>query len=86
MMYPSLEEALENGPETWLVVKKGPGNWQVVDRQGVVLEYAVRTKREAEERRESGFFARLWAKEVAWMRGKPIRGWKPYVQIVGGDR
>jgi hypothetical protein len=80
--YSTPDEHAANPPETWRVEKKAERCWHVVDQHGVTLEYACKTKKEAEEKRLNGHSARLWRDEQRWYAGEKVGNWKPYAQLL----
>ncbi len=68
MLFPP-EEHASNPPETWDAVKVGR-TWQLVTKDGTILQYAIRTKRDALAYRESGFYVKLYAEEGCYYASK----------------
>lgn len=68
-------------PQTWTVVRRGPGAWAIEITPGVELT-RFRTKREAENETRSGYWVRLYDKESRWYAGGTVPGWRPYAEVV----
>lgn len=79
-VYSTPEDHATNAPETWEVRKGAERVWQLVDRQGTVLD-ARKTRREAVELLTSGFVFDLYQREGRWYAGEKISGWKPWAQV-----
>ena len=84
-IFSSPEEHAANPPETW-VVGRTPRTtylpWRLTTKNGTVLETSIRTKREAEALKVSGFWFNLYQLESRWYAGETILHWKPYVPKV----
>lgn len=68
----------DNPPETWVVVKVADRCWHLRTKDDVTLQYACKTKREAEALKTSGFYVNLYEKERRWYAGETVDAWKPF--------
>jgi hypothetical protein len=76
MLFSNPAHHSDNPPSSWTVHKHGR-RWQLCTASGGILS-SFDTKRQAEEAKEKGFYADLYAKESQWYSGLPVAGWKPY--------
>jgi len=91
-IFSSPEEHAANPPETWEVVKAAYGTnpWRLMVC-GHTLE-SFKTKKEALAARATGFYARLYEKELHWYAGGSVPGWRAYAEVsasrtqLGSDR
>lgn len=67
----------DNPPSSWAVVKSGTV-WNLVTKNGEVIEYGITTKAKAESLRTSGHLVELYNKEGRWYAGEDIPGWRPF--------
>lgn len=84
-LFGSLEGNIANPPTTWQVVKVADRVWHLLPIEhepGDAPLDSFPTKKAAENARESGHLVDLWAKEIAWMEGAEVPGWKPYSEVV----
>lgn len=70
-----------NPPASWTVVKVAKGLWHLRTKDGGVLEYSLKTKKEGEALKVSGFLVDLYETEGRWYAGEPVANWRPYAEV-----
>lgn len=76
-------EHAANPPQSWRVSRVAVGTryrWNLSTATGILLD-SYPTKTRADEAKQSGFLADLYAREARWYAGEPVAQWKPYAQV-----
>lgn len=82
-LFPNPETHASNPPDSWQVHKLAERNWALTTQSGDRLETGLRTRREAEELRSTGFYVSLYNDESRWYAGLPTsRPWRPYADVL----
>lgn len=77
-LFANPQEHAANPPETWVVVKRGPGAWALTPANSTAELDRFGTKRAAEQARIEGFLVRLYGQEARWYAGESVPSWRPY--------
>jgi len=78
------EEHDADPPSGWTVRKIADRRWQLLARNGAVLDTFL-TKKEAERGKTCGFVFNLYQKEGRWFKGETPAGWRPYAAVIRDD-
>lgn len=79
-MFTTPEDHAANPPETWQVVKAGPGAWLLTTKDDDVITSGS-TKKGMEAERDGGTYRRMYDEEGRWYAGETRHGRRSWADV-----